>query len=216
MRTFRLRAATALFTLASLSAPLESIGQLDNADELASRLKTACRATKRNCEVTARVSNHTTIGIYFIFNGDDFFAHLILSDNNQITLIHAGNRDWIKKSDEKEWRKTEPDLALRNVVWAPLTPSLDARDDYKRPRVESLGMKEENGEQLLLLRLVPAGQHQSDDDSLPHYWLAAMGKGNWVVRRVRASTVLGEQVVQLDARFAKIGQAPKIEPVNPR
>jgi hypothetical protein len=154
--------------------------------------------------------------MYLILNQDDFFAHLILGNNDEISFIHAQDHDWIKKSDEKEWRKTEPDPALRNLVWAPLTPSVDARDDYKAPRVESLGTMKEDGEQVLHLRLVPAGQHQSDDDSLPNYWLAEVGEGNWVVRRVRAVTIWGENVVQVDARFAKIGRARKIEPLNLR
>ena len=214
MRKFGLRAVAVLSMLVLLYAPLTGIGQLDNSDNLADRLKKACRATKRNCEVTALLSNGN--GIYFIFNQDDFFAALILANNDQVSFIHAQGRDLVKKSGEKEWRKTEPDLALRNIVWAPLTPSIDARDDYKPPRVESLGMEEEHGERLLHLRLVPAGQRQSDDDSLPHYWLAAVGDGNWVVRRVRAFTALGEQVMHVDARIAKIGQAPKIELPNPR
>lgn len=213
MRRFGLRAVAPLLTLALLSAPLTGMGQLNNPDNLADRLKKACRATKRNCEVTALLSNGN--GIYFIFNQDDFFAALILANNDKISLIHAQGRDLIKEAG-KEWRKTDPDLALRNIVWAPLTPSVDARDDYTPPRVESLGTVEENGEQLLHLRLVPAGQRQGDDDSLPHYWLAAVADGNWVVRRVRALTKLGEQVIQVDARFAKIGQAPKIELPNPR
>ena len=52
-------------------------------------------------------------------------------------------------------------------------------------------------------------QRQGDDDSLPNYWLAAAGKGNRVVRRVRAFTTLGELVVQVDANFAKIRAGTK-------
>jgi hypothetical protein len=208
MRKFGLRAVAALFTLAFLSAPLTCVGQLDNSDNLADRLKKACRTTKRNCEVTAFVSsNGTTNGMYFIFNQDDFFAHL----ENQFSFVHAQGHDLIKKSGEKEFHETQPDPTLRNIVWAPLTPSVDARDDYTPGRVESLGLEDEDGEKVLHLRLVPAGQRQGDDDSLPNYWLAAVGEGNWVVRRVRAFTTLGELAVQVDARFAKIGQAPKIE-----
>ena len=213
MGKFRLRGVAALFTLALLSAPLTGMGQSDNSDDLADRLKKACRATRRNCEVTALVSaNGTTNGMYFIFNQDDFFAH----HENQFSFVHAQGHDLIKNSGEKEFHETQPDPALRNIVWAPLTPSLDARDDYTPWRVESLGTEDKDGEQVLHLRLVPGGQRQGDDDSLPNYWLAAAGKGNWVVRRVRAFTTLGELVVQVDAHFAKIGQAPKIELPNPR
>ena len=214
MRRFGLRAVAPLFILASICAPLTGLGQSNNSDDLADRLKKACRATKRNCEVTALLSNGN--GLYFVFNQDDFFAAIMVANNDNISFIHAQGHDLIKKSGEKEWRKTEPDLALRNIVWAPLTPSVDARDGYTPPRVESLGMAKENGEQLLHLRLVPAGQRQGDDDSLPYYWLAEVADGNWVVRRVRALTSLGDQVIQVDARFAKIGQAPKIELPNPR
>ena len=131
---------------------LNGNGQAQNARSSCGPSKKACRATKRNCEVTAFVSaNGTTNGMYFIFNQDDFFAHL----ENQFSFVHAQGHDLIKNSGDKEFHKTQPDPALRNIVWAPLTPSLDARDDYTPWRVESLGTEDKDGEQVLHLRLVP-------------------------------------------------------------